>query len=332
MTYTEIIASLKKKALKPVYWLEGDENFFIDEVIDYAEANLLTEAEKSFNLSVFYGKDADWAAVLNTCRRYPMFGERSVVIIKEAQHFKDLEKLESYIAAPLPSTVLFVALKDKKLDARTKFAKTVKAYAVVGSFKKLYETALPQWLHDQAAAMGLTMTPKAAALMVDHLGNDLSRMANELKKIALNINTKTITEDEIEKYVGISKEYNVFELQDAVSRKDYVKAIRIINYFAGNPKAGPVQLILPSLHGLFTKVQLAQSVNAADGRAVAAAIGVPEWKAKDYVAAAKRYNRAAVEKNLLLLHQYNLRTVGINDGGTTDAQLLQELMVKMFAD
>ena len=333
MTHQEILQSLKKKSLKNIYLLEGEEPFFIDQLVDYAEDHLLSEAEKSFNLTVFYGKDAEWQTVLNTCRRYPMFGDRSVVIIKEAQQFRELEKLEPYIAAPMPSTILFIALKEKKLDSRTRFAKLVKQHAVVGSFKKLYENQLPDWVEQQAAQQGLKLSPKTALLLVDHLGNDLGRIYNELKKIAINVPPgKEITEAEIEMYVGISKEFNVFELQDAVAQRNYLKAARIAQYFASNPKAAPIQLVLPSLHGLFTKVQLAQSVNPGDGRAAAAALGVPEWKVKDYLASAKRYAPEQVERALLLIHQYNLRSVGVQDAGTEDGALLQELLVKMLSN
>src|SRR5436190_2660981 len=207
MSAEKIIADWRNKKFKPVYWLEGDEPFFIDQVVQYAEHNLLSESEASFNLTVFYGRDADWASVLNACMRYPMFGERQVVLLKEAQQMKDIEKLENYIQKPLGSTVFVVSYKDKKLDARTKFAKTVKQHGELLSTKKMYESQLPEWTQQMVAHLGLSINHNALLLLVDHIGNDLSRLKNEVEKISINLNKrKTITEDDIENYVGVSKE------------------------------------------------------------------------------------------------------------------------------
>src|SRR5438046_4256071 len=225
MSAEKIIADWRNKKFKPVYWLEGEEPFFIDEVVNYAEHHLLTETEASFNLTVFYGKDADWASVVNACMRYPMFGERQVVLLKEAQQMKDVEKLENYIQHPLISTVFVVSYKEKKLDARTKFSKAVKQHGELLSTKKIYENQLPEWTQQMIAGFGLSINHNALLLLVDHIGNDLSRLKNEVEKISVNLhNRKTITETDIENFVGISKEFNVFELQDAISQKNLPKA------------------------------------------------------------------------------------------------------------
>jgi DNA polymerase-3 subunit delta len=327
-----ILSEFKKKSFKPVYWLEGEEEYFIDQIIHYAEHNLLPESEASFNLSVFYGRDADWTAVINACRRYPMFAERSVVIIKEAQAMKDIDKLDPYIQQPLHTTILFVAYKGKKIDGRTKLAKTLKDKCVLLTTKKLYENELPDWITGLVQSKGFTISHKALYLFIDHIGNDLSRISNEVEKIILNLeNRRNITEDDIEKYVGISKEYNVFELQDAIGKRDFYKAIRIAQYFESNPKAGPLQLIFPSLYGFFSKLQMIQHAPSVD-KSLAGSIGVPDWKIKEYVQAAQRYPIVSVEKNILLLHQYNLRSIGINDPGTADGQLLKEMIAKMLTD
>jgi DNA polymerase-3 subunit delta len=247
MSSEKILNDLKKQNFKPVYWLEGDEEFFIDQVINYAENKILTESEAGFNLTVYYGRDASWTDVVNSCRRYPMFSEKQVVILKEAQGMKDIEKLESYIEKPLNSTFLFVAYKNKKLDGRTKLAKMLKDKAVLFTSKKLYDNELPDWTSGLIKSKGFTITNKALFLLIDHIGNDLSRLNNEVDKLALNLGTrKNITEDDIENFVGISKEFNVFELQQAIASKDLYKAVRIIQYFEANPKAAPLQLILPS--------------------------------------------------------------------------------------
>src|SRR3984957_1158423 len=237
MSVEKIITSWKKKSFKPIYWFEGEEEYYIDILVDYAEHHILSEAESSFNLSVFYGKDADWASVINACRRYPMFAERQVVLLKEAQQMRDIDKLEAYIDKPLSSTVFVVAYKEKKVDGRSKLAKLLKDKdkAEVFTTKKMYDNQLPEWTSELIQGKGYEITQKALLLLVDHIGNDLNRINNEVDKLLVSLGaSKRITEDEIERYVGVSKEYNVFELQDAFAKKDKVKAIRIIQYFEGN--------------------------------------------------------------------------------------------------
>jgi DNA polymerase-3 subunit delta len=333
MKAEKIINDLAKGIFKPVYWLEGEEDYFIDLVIDYAEHKILPESEASFNQTVFYGRDSDWASVINACRRYPMFAERQVVILKEAQAMRDIEKLEGYIDKPLPSTLLFIAYKGKKVDGRSKLAKLLKEKSVQLTTKKLYDNELPGWAGELVKAKGFSINNKALYLLIDHLGNDLSRISNEVDKITINLaGRKAITEDDIEQFVGISKEYNVFELQDALANRDFYKAIRIATYFENNPKAGPLPLIFPSLYGFFSKALMLHSIGGGSDKATAAAIGVSEWKIKDYVATTKRYSPAAVEKAILLLHQYNLKSVGVDDAGTSDGLLLKEMIAKLIQD
>lgn len=331
MTSDKIISELKKGQYKPVYWLEGEEDFFIDQVIGFAEHQILPESETGFNLTIFYGRDTAWPDVVNACRRYPMFADRQVVIIKEAQDMKGMEKLEAYIEKPLASTLLFVAYKGKKVDGRTKMAKLLKEKAVFFSTKKMYDNALPEWTAELVKTKGYTITKKALFLLIDHIGNDLSRLSNEIDKLALNLTGANITEDEIEKFVGVSKEFNVFELQQAIARRDLYKAVRIVNYFGANPKAAPAQLVFPSLYNFFSKVQVVFAVPAKDERTVAAALGVNAFFVKDYMSTATRFSYAEVEKILLLLYEYNLRNIGINDAGTDEAGLLKEMVVKMIA-
>ena len=332
MNAEKILTDLRKKVFKPVYWLEGDEEYFIDQVISFAEHNILSPEEASFNQTVFYGRDAAWADVVNAAMRYPMFAEKQVVILKEAQSMRDLEKLESYISKPLDSTILFIAYKNKKVDGRTKLAKLLKEKAVFFTTKKLYDNELPEWTQALVRSKGFTITNKALFLLIDHIGNDLNRLNNEVDKLVLNLSDrKNISEDEVENYVGISKEFNVFELQQAIAQKDLYKAIRIINYFEANPKAAPLPLIFPSLYNFFSKVQMIYSVPVRDEKSVAAAIGVNNFFVRDYLQTATRFSAHEVEKLILLLHQYNLKGIGINDAGSTDGMLLKEMVVKMIA-
>lgn len=333
MSAEKIIKDWKRKLYKPVYWLEGEEEYFIDKVVDYAEHHILDASEASFNLSVFYGKDASWADVVNACMRYPMFAERQVVLLKEAQQMKDIAKLEGYIERPLSSTIFVVSYKEKKVDGRSKLAKLLKEKGEMLTTKKMYDNQLPEWTSELVQSKGYTIQQKALLLLVDHIGNDLSRIDNEIDKLLVNLGTrKTISEDDVEKYVGVSKEYNPFELQNALAKKDLAKAIRIINYFGANPKAAPIQLVLPTLYNLFSKTYMVFGQSASDEKAVAQAIGVHPFFVKDYMSTAKNYGFDGVQNALLLLHHYNLRSVGVGDSGTSDAALMKELVVKMMAN
>lgn len=331
MSAEKIINDWKRKAFRPVYWLEGDEPYFIDQVVDYAEHHILSESEAGFNLTIFYGRDADWATVVNACRRYPMFAERQVVLIKEAQHMRDIEKLEPYVENPLSSTVLVVAYKEKKVDGRSKFSKVIKDKGEIFSTKKLYDNQLPEWVNNMVQHHGLSINQKALMLVVDHIGNDLSRLQNEIEKLAVNLKgRKTITEEDVEEFIGISKEFNVFELQDAIAAKNLPKAIRIIQYFRSNPKAGPIQLLLPTLYGYFSKIY---SVFGMDNKGESAFISIfrNPFAAKTAMQAMNTYGYNGIEKIILLLHSYNLRSIGINDAGTEDADLMKEMVVKMMS-
>jgi len=326
----QIIRDWKKKIYKPIYWLEGDEEYFINEVMDFAEHQLLPEEERAFNLTVFYGKDADWAAVVNACRRYPMFAERQVVLLKEAQQMRDISKLEPYIQQPLSSTVFVVSYKDKKVDGRSKLAKLLKDAGVLLSTKKMYDNQLPEWVTELCQSKGLTISPKAMSLLIDHIGNDLTRIKSEIEKIQINLGSrKSIHEDDVENFVGISKEFNVYELQAALVKKDLSRAIRIIQYFESNPKAAPIQLVLPALYGFFSKVYMIFGLNSADEKTAAAALGVSPFFVKDYLQASRNYGFAGTEKALLLLHQYNLKSVGVGVVNTMDGELMKELVVKL---
>ncbi|HVT86184.1 MAG TPA: DNA polymerase III subunit delta [Chitinophagaceae bacterium] len=332
MSAEKIINDWKKNKFKPVYWLEGEEEYYIDKVMDYAEHSILNESESGFNLIVFYGKDSNWADVINACRRYPMFAERQVVLLKEAQQMRDIEKLEPYIENPLPSTVFVVSYKEKKVDGRTKLAKLLKEKGELLTTKKMYENKLPEWTKELIESKGLTISQKALMLLVDHIGNDLNRIDNEIEKIRVNLGSrKNITETDVEENIGISKDFNVFELQAAIANKDLAKAIRIIQYFEGNPKAGPIQLILPSLYSYFSKVFMIYGLNSRDEKSVATSLGLNPYFVKDYIKTANLFTYPQVETILLLLHEYNLKSVGVNNAGTEDASLLKEMIVKMIA-
>lgn len=331
MNADSIISDWKRGLFKPIYWLEGEEEFFIDQVMQFAEHGILTDSESSFNLSVFYGKDANWTELVNACRRYPMFAEKQVVLLKEAQQMRDLDKLESYVEKPSPSTVFVVSYKDKKLDARKKFTRYVKEHGVLYTTKKMSEKNLPEWVSGLINARGLTITQKALHMLVDHIGNDLARISNELEKMRIHLGKRTqIQEEDVESQVGVSKEFNAFELQKAFATRDLPAAIRIIQYFEANPKAAPIQLVLPSLYGFFSRVFMVYGAGGADEAGLAAQLGVPPYFVRDYTRGASMYTYAEVERALLLIHHYNLRSVGVGDVGTEDGSLLRELAARIL--
>ena len=331
MSAEKIISEWKKKKFKPLYWLEGEEEYYIDLVMDYAEHHILDEAEAGFNLTVFYGRDADWTAVVNACRRYPMFAERQVVVLKEAQHMKEIEKLESYVENPLSSTIFVVGYKSKSLDKRTKLSKLLKQHAEVFLSEKLKDYKINEWIREMVMSKGYTISSKAVVLLEEHIGNDLNRMANEIDKLSVNLKGRSeITDDDIEKFIGISKEYNVFELQAAIAKKDLPKAITIIKYFEGNPKAAPIQLVLPALYSNFSKVYTIFGMADKSEAALKPHFYFNATAVKNALDTIRIYGYEGIERILLLLHHYNLKSVGVGDTGTSDASLLREMVVKMI--
>lgn len=331
MSVEKIISDWKKNNFKPVYWLEGEEEYFIDQVMNYAEHHILNESEAGFNLIVFYGKDSNWVDVVNTCRRYPMFAERQVVLLKEAQQMRDIEKLEPYIENPLASTVFVVSYKEKKVDGRSRLAKLLKEKCVLLSTKKMYDNKLPEWTKEHIESKGLSISQKALMLLVDHIGNDLSRIDNEIEKMRVNLGSrKNINETDIEENIGISKDYNIFEMQKAIANRDLSTAIRIIQYFEGDPTSGAIQKLLPALYAFFSKVFMIYGLNSRDEKSIATTLGVNPFFVKDYIKASTIFTYPQIETILLLLHDYNLRSVGVNNSGTEGTSLLKEMVVKMI--
>jgi DNA polymerase-3 subunit delta len=332
MSAEKIIAEWQKKVFKSIYWLEGDEDYYIDKIVDYAEHKIMDEAEAGFNLTVFYGKDADWASVVNACRRYPMFAERQVVILKEAQQLKEIEKLESYAENPLASTIFVAAYKTKTLDKRGKLYKLLKKSAEIFTAEKIKDYKLQEWIGGYVKSQGYKINTKAISLLDEHIGNDLNRIVNEIEKLALNLKgKKEITEDDIEKFIGISKEYNVFELQAAIAKKDLAKAIKIIQYFDGNPKAGPIQMVLPALYASFSKIYTVFGMKERTEAALKPHFYFNQFATRSAMEAINNYGYDGIERILLLLHHYNLKGVGVGDTGTSDASLMKEMVVKMVS-
>ncbi len=329
MTPNELLQNWKKKIFIPVYWLEGEEEFFIDTLTNYAENSILSEAEAGFNKTVFYGKDADVPALINACKRYPMFAEKQVVLLKEAQQLRNIEDLDAYISSPLNSTIFVVAYKGKTLDKRTKLYKSVQNKGVVISSPKLKDDKVSGFIADAAKHHGYTIHPKAVMLLHDHIGNDLSRINNEIEKVCINVPAgKEISDADIENFVGISREYNVFELQDAIANKNLSKALKIVHFVEQNPKAMPIQMALPALYSFFSKLYAAQDKGGSE-EGLKSIFYYPAAMAQAKKTM-RNFNEHGIEKILLLLHHYNLKSVGINDASSTPGELLKEMVMKIL--
>ncbi|MEX1203311.1 MAG: DNA polymerase III subunit delta [Ferruginibacter sp.] len=330
MSVVKIIENWKQKKYKPIYWLQGEEEYYIDVLTHFAEHELLSESEAGFNLTVFYGKDADWADVTNACKRYPMFAQKQVVLLKEAQHMKDIEKMEPYFANPLDSTIFIVAYKGK-LDKRTKLNKLININAEIFVSEKIKDYKIQEWIADMVKSKGFSISPKSVALLEEHIGNDLSRIANEIDKLSINLGSKKkIEEDDIEKYIGISKEYNAFELQDALAKKDMLKALKIIQYFDSNPKAAPIQLVLPTLYGFVSRVYSAYGMKDNSDASLKPLFYFNVNALQQAKLMMKNYGYTGVERILLLLHHYNLKSIGIGDIGSSGGSLMREMVAKMM--
>ncbi|MEM7102687.1 MAG: DNA polymerase III subunit delta [Bacteroidota bacterium] len=332
MTYQEAIKEMKAGNFKPVYFVHGDEPYFMDLITDYVENKVLSESEKAFNFTVVYGRDTDHLAIIDAARRYPMMAERQVLILKEAQAMRDLVKLEKYVSNPMPSTLLLICYKHKKLDMRTSFAKALKKNCVVIESSKIYENKVPDWINKYISGKGYSIGPQAVQMLAEYLGNDLSKLTNELDKLLLNLEKgKEIKTPDIQKHVGISKDYNVFELQNALADRNIVKANRIINYFIANPKQHPIQKIIGALYNFFSKVYIYHFNSQKGEKELLKALNLRSaWFLRDYKKAAMRYSKYDLEQVIAVLSQYDLRSKGVENDSTPQEALMQEMIWKIL--
>lgn len=342
MTFDDILRDARAGKFAPVYLLHGEEPFFIDKIEAAIEANALPEAEKSFNQTVLYGRDVDPLALLDYLRRYPMMSERQLVILREAQEMKGLSDLLGYLENPMPTTVFVACYKHKKYDLNTKFGKALKAHAVVFESKRLYDNQLPDWIAGYCKSQKLAIEPAAAGLLAEYLGADLAKVANELDKLALNLPSgAAVTVAHVQEYVGISKDYNVFELQKALATRDLAKVARIEQYFAANARRNPFIVTLSSLYNFFSKVYALHFVrNASEAEQVKTLDLRSEWFLKDYKAAAGHYSLEKTGAIIGFLREYDLRAKGVNpdapdpdrSDNTDETALMRELFWKILHD
>lgn len=332
LTDKQLIAELKSGKYSPVYLLMGEEDYYIDQVSDWMEEHIVDPTLRDFDQTVVYGRDVDMKTVVGHCKRFPVMSPVHLVLVKEAQGIdkRQWEHLVPYLKQPSPQTVLVLCYRHGTLDKRTAAYKAIAAAGVVYETPKVYDNQVPAWIKGEVAAHGRNIGDKAAVMLADFLGTALGKVANELSKLyPLVPEGGTIDERLVEQQVGISKDYNVFELQKAIGRRDPVMCNRIVNYFASNPKAAPIQMVLPALYGWFLKVMIYHQLeNKSDAPKV---LGCAPMFVKDYAQAAANYSLGKLASCIGYLYEADLRSKGVRNSGTvTDGEILKELVFKVI--
>jgi DNA polymerase-3 subunit delta len=334
----KVLNDLKEGKYAPVYFLQGEEPYYIDLLSGYIENHCLPESERGFNQTILYGKDTNVSTILQNARKYPMFSERQVVIIKEAQEVSDLLKdaaeklLMGYLENPLPTTILVFCYKYKKLDARKKVTKHFIKYGVFVESNKIYDNKVPDWINVYFKERSIKIDPKATVLLAESIGTDLSRIANEVDKLLINVkdHSTVITEELIEKYVGVSKEYNVFELQKAIGVRDILKANRIINYFESNSKSNPLIPIISNLFAYYVKLLMIHASTDKSEANLAKLVGVHPFFVKEYINAAKIYDINKCAYCINAIREADKMVKGYGASGISDGYILKELLFKLL--
>jgi len=332
LTFDKIIESIKKKEFSPVYFLHGEESFFIDAIVDEIQDNVLTAQEREFNQMVFYGKDASAQNIINSAKQYPMMAQKRVIILREAQQMKNLKDLLPYIENPVDSTVLVIAYKGKKLDTRTSFGKKVKNNALVFESKKLYENQIGRWIKTYAKSKGMNLTDDACSLMTVLLGTELSKIDNELEKLKIAVGSeKKIELNDVKDNIGLNREYNVYELNNALGAKDVAKAFRIIDIFGANTSQYPLIYILITLYGFFTKVLIvSENIRKSDVE-LSQLAKFSRFFARDYRLAARNYSRAKLIDVIGILKEYDLKSKGVGVRSPNQIELMKEMVLKILS-
>lgn len=329
----DIITNLKNKIYHPVYLLYGEEPYFIDLISDYIEQNVLNDLEKEFNQTIVYGKDINIPTLISYARRFPMMASYQVIIVKEAQDLDKIEELAPYFDQPLESTILVLCYKYEKIDRRKGAFKSVEKNGVLYESPRIYEDRIPAWITDYMGKRNYAISLKAAILLTEFLGNDLSKIVNEVGKLTINVPPgKEITEEYVERNIGISKDFNVFELQKALGRKDVLKSNQIILHFAANPRENPMVKIIPMLYNYFSKLLLYHYVPDKSRASVASALGVNPFFVPDYQSAASNYPVSRLIQVIALLREYDLKAKGVDNNSTSfpDGELMKELVFRIL--
>lgn len=328
-TYEEIVRNLKNRVYAPVYFLMGEEDYYIDRISDYILDTVLTETEKEFNQTVLFGTDTDMAAIINAARRYPMMSKHQVVVVKEAQGLRNLDDLTYYLQKPLLSTILVFCYKHGSLDRRKKIVAEIEKRGVLFESKKLKDSQLPGFISSYLKRKKIEIEPKASEMMAEFIGADLNRMAGELEKLVITLPSgqRRITPEQIERNIGISKDYNNFELRSALIAKDVLKANQIIKYFGENPKNNPLQMTLAVLFNFFSNLMLAYYAPQRNEQGIAAFLGLRSpWQAKDYMAAMQKFSGNKVLQIISAIRNCDAKSKGVGNPSISDEDLLRDLV------
>ena len=331
MTYEQILSEIHKKNFAPIYFLTGEEPYFIDMLSDTIENEALDEADRAFNQIVLYGRDVDVETIANHARSFPMMGERMVVIVKEAQDVKNLENFEAYLDTIPETTLLVFVYKYKKFDKRKTLAKKIDKKGVWFESKKLYDSNIPGWIQNYLKAEGYSITPKATQMLADFLGTDLHKIANELKKLTIALpKNRSIDDADVERNIGISKDFNVFELQNAIGNRDVLKANRIVNYFGDNGKDNPLLVTAITLYGYFSKILKLHLATDKSQGALASLLGVNPYFVRDYQTAARNYPPQTCIRNISILREFDMKSKGYESGEVSEKDLYREMIFKLM--
>jgi DNA polymerase-3 subunit delta len=328
MDFEGILENLKKKIYHPIYLLQGEESYFIDYISNYIEKNVLTDAEKGFNQTIFYGKDSEPQNIAESALRFPMMADKQVIIVKEAQSLRKIEDLGNYAEKPMASTLLVLNYKYKNLDARTRLAKAIKKNGVILTTKKIYDSQVPAWIEKYLKKHNFNITPQAAQILTAYLGNDLGKVANELNKLVIAVkDSNTITPAHIEKNIGLSKDFNLLELQDALGNRNIFKANQIIQYFGANPQQHPIQKTTATLFSYYSKIFSYHFLKDKSERNAVAQLGGHPFYIKKIIAASKKYNPTKLYEIIGILREYDMKSKGMGVSGLTDTSELQKEMI-----
>lgn len=333
ITCDDILKELRAKQYRPVYYLMGEEPYYIDLIADYITDDILTETEKEFNLTVVYGADVDIATVINAAKRYPMMSEHQVVVVKEAQNIRNMEELSYYLQKPLLSTILVICHKHGVLDRRKKLAAEIEKTGVLFESKKVKDAQLPAFITSYMKRKGIDVEPKATAMLADFVGADLSRLTGELEKLIITLpkGHTRVTPEQIEKNIGISKDYNNFELRSALVEKDVLKANKIIKYFEENPKTNPIQMTLSLLFGFFSNLMLAYYAPDKSEQGIATFLGLRSpWQSREYMGAMRRYNGVKTMQIIGEIRYADAKSKGVANSSLSDGDILRELVFKIL--
>jgi len=337
VSYEALIKDLSKRKFAPIYFLEGEEPYYIDKIADFLEEHVIEAAQKDFNQTILYGRDTEMAEVLSASRRYTMFSDKQLIIVREAAPLftrmsdKDQTLFTGYLENPMPDTLLVFCHKHKNVDKRTSVGKLIKEKTVYLDSPKIKEYHLPEWILSHVKENGFGIELRTAQLLAEYLGNDLSRISNEIEKLHILIpGGATITMDIVEEHIGISKEFNHFEFKDAILARDFHKCIRIIQYFGHNPGAGPIPLIISSLYAEYSKLYAMQQLPGLSDNEYVSKIGMNPMGMKSLKAAARYYPLPKVEQVLLLLSVYDTRSKGVNNKNADVSALLNELAYRII--